>query len=776
MGGGDAGADGPLCRRCALVDPAHPTCCCHTGHTAEPNDGSVDGVSDGSSTTLSQNVMNLPVVDIDNQPTHRPQLPPACTNGVNGKSGVLQVDAPRRNHPRQSIDREFTPMAGSHPGSGPPHADAARADGVRDHADARRHGAHPLPTGTVPNGAGPAVQHQSPRRDAGTRSSCSWEMVFVCSPHHTPMAVPTEAGSVAKMTPTELVRRYAPSGGASTAGMGAAFEVYSTAVELHGVAFQLGPRTSGNLALAPHAAVGCGHKEIVLRADTGRTVDGAAAATHGGAPQRRPYDALGSPPCSSGYSSENPSAAGTLERGARLSATDPDARGAPRQPPFVDQFADTPYETDAPYETPPGEKADGHPRQAHPRQGTDDGATADRVGSRRHAGDDRACDERRLQHSASAPAVRASTVAASQRRATSDHGLCRVALGAGEPGPAEGGTRTDRAGADASIDPVPETGSSRYRAQYKIGHGSFGTVWKGINTLTQQDVAIKLVRSKPEHRIISRMHEAELSEAQLTLHLQHAHVVLLIDSHTRPDGQETLVYEYMCDGDLFDRLDEGSVDESTSRRYMLQVADALAFIHSRDFVHNDIKLENMLLSGRNLKLCDFGLAGRMGERRAGKPHGTMPYMAPELLFASASASHTLTGALDMWSFGIVLYAVIFAELPWNQANERDVDFVSFVSHPDIHISEPWSLLHPQLRECILAMLSVSAGHRRSAVNVGIALRGPWLLDVWVGPIQPPDSDFFFFDSDSEAEAEGVTTTHARTLCHSCPSTCHSGTY
>jgi serine/threonine protein kinase len=144
----------------------------------------------------------------------------------------------------------------------------------------------------------------------------------------------------------------------------------------------------------------------------------------------------------------------------------------------------------------------------------------------------------------------------------------------------------------------------------------------------------------------------------------------------------------------------------------------------------------MLLSGRTLKLCDFGLSGQIGQRRPGKPHGTTPYMAPELLVASATVQHTLTAALDIWSFGIVLYAVIFASLPWDQATERDVDFVEFVSHRDTSHCEPWSLLHPNVRGCVLAMLDVIPRNRPSAVSIGIALRGPWMEDIAI----PHDDD------------------------------------
>lgn len=116
----------------------------------------------------------------------------------------------------------------------------------------------------------------------------------------------------------------------------------------------------------------------------------------------------------------------------------------------------------------------------------------------------------------------------------------------------------------------PRTDFSRYRPQYEIGKGSFSTVWKGMDARSQQMVAIKYVRAKPRFREAGA--QTELSEAHVTTRLRHPNVVQLLDYRISPRGTETLVFEYLPEGDLFNALDEGEVDESECKQYMVQVS------------------------------------------------------------------------------------------------------------------------------------------------------------------------------------------------------------
>mmetsp|Transcript_29252 Transcript_29252/g.76636 ORF Transcript_29252/g.76636 Transcript_29252/m.76636 type:complete len:168 (-) Transcript_29252:82-585(-) len=147
-------------------------------------------------------------------------------------------------------------------------------------------------------------------------------------------------------------------------------------------------------------------------------------------------------------------------------------------------------------------------------------------------------------------------------------------------------------------------------------------------------------------------------------------------------------------------------------------------MHTKGVVHFDIKLENMLIAGPLIKLCDFGLSGLSGEVRSGRAQGTSAYMAPELLAVRSHQKYVLLPAYDLWSFGIVVYAVIFASLPWDSATKDDALYQQYVCGGEIETAELWDSLSIPFRETLLGMLSATAD-RPPISDVVDALRRPW---------------------------------------------------
>lgn len=159
------------------------------------------------------------------------------------------------------------------------------------------------------------------------------------------------------------------------------------------------------------------------------------------------------------------------------------------------------------------------------------------------------------------------------------------------------------------------------------------------------------------------------------------------------------------------------------------------YIHSRDIVHGDLKLENLLLVNGTVKLCDFGLSGLAGSKRPGVPYGTAEYMPPELLVGhSASGSYTLTKEQDVWAFGIVMYAVLFADLPWERADRDDGDFALFAEFGiRAHIG-PWCLLSSPMLTLYRKMVAIHPSRRTKFENITEFFSSdlPWLEDEEAG--------------------------------------------
>ncbi|XP_017484495.1 PREDICTED: serine/threonine-protein kinase SIK2-like [Rhagoletis zephyria] len=130
---------------------------------------------------------------------------------------------------------------------------------------------------------------------------------------------------------------------------------------------------------------------------------------------------------------------------------------------------------------------------------------------------------------------------------------------------------------------------------------------------------------------------------------------------------ETMIYlvtEYASNGEIFDHLAEnGPMKEQEAARVFTQLVSAVQYCHSMGVVHRDLKAENVLLDkDMNIKLADFGFSNRYEE---GNPLttwcGSPPYAAPEV-FQGLEYDGPKA---DIWSLGVVLYALVCGALPFN---------------------------------------------------------------------------------------------------------------
>jgi len=193
----------------------------------------------------------------------------------------------------------------------------------------------------------------------------------------------------------------------------------------------------------------------------------------------------------------------------------------------------------------------------------------------------------------------------------------------------------------------------KYEKLEKIGEGTYGTVFKGKHRETLEIVALKRVRLDEDDEGVP---SSALREICLLKELKHKNIVRSYDV-LHSDKKLTLVFEH-CDQDLkkyFDNLN-GDIDMDVVKSFMYQLLRGLAFCHSHNVLHRDLKPQNLLINKNGeLKLADFGLA-----RAFGIPVKcylaevvTLWYRPPDVLFGAK----LYTTSIDMWSSGC-----IFAEL------------------------------------------------------------------------------------------------------------------
>ena len=221
-------------------------------------------------------------------------------------------------------------------------------------------------------------------------------------------------------------------------------------------------------------------------------------------------------------------------------------------------------------------------------------------------------------------------------------------------------------GKDVSDSSVKSTDSllHNYRISRTLGFGSFGKVKIGEHILTGHKVAIKVLNRKKVKSM--DMDEKVRREIKILRLFRHPHIIKLYEVVETTDDIY-LVMEYVKSGELFDYIvEKGRLLEDEARRFFQQIISGVEYCHRNMVVHRDLKPENLLLDSRgNIKLADFGLSNIMRDGHLLKTScGSPNYAAPEVISGKLYAGTEV----DVWSCGVILYALLCGSLPFDDEN------------------------------------------------------------------------------------------------------------
>ncbi|CAJ1970758.1 unnamed protein product [Sphenostylis stenocarpa] len=206
----------------------------------------------------------------------------------------------------------------------------------------------------------------------------------------------------------------------------------------------------------------------------------------------------------------------------------------------------------------------------------------------------------------------------------------------------------------------------KYELGRLLGKGTFGKVYYGRSTITNQNVAVKVIDKNKVIKTGQADHiKREISIMRL---IKHPNVIELFEVMATK-SKIYFVMEYAKGGELFGKVAKGKLKEEVAHKYFRQLVNAVDFCHSRGVSHRDIKPENILLDENdNLKVSDFGLSALAeSKHQDGLLHttcGTPAYVAPEVIkrkgYDGAKA--------DIWSCGVVLFVLLAGYLPFQDPN------------------------------------------------------------------------------------------------------------
>ena len=209
---------------------------------------------------------------------------------------------------------------------------------------------------------------------------------------------------------------------------------------------------------------------------------------------------------------------------------------------------------------------------------------------------------------------------------------------------------------------------TEYEINRILGKGTFSKVILGINRISKEKVAIKIINKQ---FILNKSNSSHIRrEIYILKKTSHPNIIKVHD--IKEDSKNYyIIMEYCKYGELFQQIiNSKHFDSNTASFYFFQLINGLNYLHNNRIFHRDLKPENLLIGENNLlKIIDFGLSNISPDNEfLNTPCGSPSYAPPEMI-----EGNKYDGELaDIWSSGIVLYVMLSGNLPFDGKNNNDL--------------------------------------------------------------------------------------------------------
>ena len=233
-----------------------------------------------------------------------------------------------------------------------------------------------------------------------------------------------------------------------------------------------------------------------------------------------------------------------------------------------------------------------------------------------------------------------------------------------------------------------------------IGKGTFGKVKIAFNIDNKNEkYACKIllksnikdeddsIRCKREMDILRRMH--------------HVNVVRTYEI-VSTDTTFYIFMDFCAKGELFNYIvQQKHLSEEKSAFFYYQLINGIEYIHKKGVCHRDLKPENLLLTEKmKLKIIDFGLSNYFSGNLLETPCGSPCYASPEMVIGNKYNGF----CIDVWSSGIILFAMLCGYLPFEEADNDEYNEILFRNIVECNIEYPVQFVTPVARDLLSKIL------------------------------------------------------------------------
>ncbi|PWA00760.1 hypothetical protein BB558_003226 [Smittium angustum] len=269
-----------------------------------------------------------------------------------------------------------------------------------------------------------------------------------------------------------------------------------------------------------------------------------------------------------------------------------------------------------------------------------------------------------------------------------------------------------------------------------LGSGTFAKVKLAICKDTQEQVAVKIMDKR------GRLNPGSMGggtnyidEINLLRAFDHPNIMRVHDV-IETDKKVYIFMPLIQGGDLFDHIiSNSSLPEEESKFNTYQILLALSYLHERNISHRDVKPENIMMSSKSsfsiAMLSDFGMARTTDPNsKMNTICGTFQYIAPEIIRTGMEKPDQYRSgysmAVDCWSLGVVVYAMLSGMLPFSSTDGNDQVLFSQILSGVVDFSPPvWNTISPEGMRFVKKLLNSNPA-KRMTVNQAFE-------DAWIKP-------------------------------------------